>query len=1535
MKCILYSDPFEKHPVTEVTTFNDLENLTVSKEKLQLPNDPIMNHFICFLNTDLSDIAMVLNNKHQLLLNKGNYYRAYYYDALSLRRAVQSRRVKTIGKSKAELRTDRKARYSMLKSMVRVITPFDVSALVNKGFVYDLEPLTDILRSQENLKNIPLTEKLRLYFDTVSTLYDNLEFVGYDRGPILINMDGYDPTSKLNQYLFYDYMMVLLNKSENFISRILAGVADFSVLFYTTKGYLLIHKDDLKRINRSRISNFMKRLRPSIVSADTKFEMIVQNDYDAQVGIRLNLTGPETGFKEDAIPSNVGKQVDQKKAMLVKDVRDDEEEEKLAHSMDVDDDDVAAIDAVVHDIESDEKVKLDYIKTVTNKRANVKSDASLKRDKLLRERQMVLKIRDKTIGELVADMPNPPPIKETKIDTMVTDNEELKTVRFYNFERTYREEVYDRDIARALTCFNDKTINVNVLKVKVEDTSTEMVYQETYTVEFEDEYRKRHTMKVNVPKLIDDKFLIINGKKRIIYKQIAGLPVIKTGPDEVQICTNYNKLWLMRHGTRFNPNMERFKKILRNPENYNTGATIKVYRGSNLIPNESYATCLEYDELAAKYNKVIINDCTFVFSIDMLKEELGDKYKESTLQEIIIGYKGTKKIPIVYHTTSESHEDMVSFMVNMSMPDYRDEFNSMSSGRKYIHTVVKIMEKLVPLIFIVTYFEGLTTVIKKFNDLMGETIVSLDDKKTKSDKVHNMYIQLADAYIKYPMNCMEACLLFNGYTDLIMKEYTVAELDDRDTYISIFEVLLGSGYFAGGFINYYDFMIDPKTLDILKLLHYPEDIVSLMIFANNLLADGSYLLDVDPAMYRLRDTEIIPAILYREMCTSYASYRKTAANANPKKLTVDPDCIIKQLAKLPTVESYSTLSPIKEVEQFGVASMKGYKGMNKDRSYNEGKRVYHDNMVGIIGLSTDIAANAGKERHMVIEPNVVNAYGMFDIVGRENINNLNFTQLMTAEEALYPMGLTHDDPNRTAMASKQSCHAIPVKDQCPLLITNGFDSTIQYRTCNDFSYVAQQDGKIIDKDDDVNIMVIQYKDGTITAVDLERKIVQNGGGGMYLDNKLDTTFKKGDTFRKDAILAFDRHYYKDTGVLGNKLTYGTLVKVASISNFAVYEDSTWNCYRSARALSAEITMKEVSVVLGKNSNVDFIVKPGAKVINGDDLIRFDTAYDDAEMNKLLGSIRSDLREEIVNLGKSRYTSKHDGIVTDIRVYPTVELSELSPSLRNVVNDLQKHDRDRRKFMDKYDSNKNSVYRSGIFFDRPVGVVKPDQYGKVGGDDVGDGVKIEIYVTHHDEVSDGDKFAHMSANKATNGFMVPRGYEPYTLFRPYEEIDIPDGPSAILQRGTPSVNTITIGYKVLVELKRTLFELLTGIDWNEKQRKERPYMDVHGEKINPVKESTVTGFSELDIQRTEEKLSMLEDIFNIGKSSDGCYESTKEYSVGDIIISGMNFKSDINRSVFESHLSSSEDGYTPNIELDTTIGAYVAKDVIYYGERFVI
>ena len=925
----------------ELRQLQDVVDFTVRREKMSLPkkNNSNKGMYVCFLNTSKPEIAKILNNEHPLILNQGNAYRGYYYDFVSLRTSIKTTRVKNPGKTKTDLKNERITDYGEMQATASLIqTPRSTSTLAGKDFVYDLEPFTRLIKLQDRLKKISLVERLKIYFQSIGELYKSIIIPNYEKGPIFINLDEYNPNCTLLDYSFFDYMLILLKKSDNVIDKINTLIPEMNVLFYTEKGYVLINtKKDFKRANYSKLMNFVKRIKPNLMNLDSKVDNIIKRDIDNRIDMRMNLTGELPDEDSDVEPSEAADMVEKKVSLTVDKEADEEEAKKeekkrLKEEDDnlftdiVDDEEEDAIDDVVDDIENDVDLKSSYIKNITEKKSGVKSEASLKRDQMLRDRQMKIKMNGKTIGELVAEIPDPPEIPEYKIETNTTDNEELKNVRFYNFESAYINECYDRDMARAFTSFNDKGINVNVTSVKVEDTSTELVYQDTYTVEFEDENRKRHTIKVNIPKLVDDKFLIINGKKRVIEKQLVGLPVIKTGPDEVQIVSNYNKLWISRVGTKFNPNMERFKKIVLDPEKQPEGARITNYKGDNSVINQKYLTCLEYDELAARFNKIIINDCTFVFSVDMLKEELGDKYKDSTLDSIIIGYRGKQKTPIVYNTKNPDHQDMVSLIIQESMPDYYDEFKKLSSGRKYVHNIVKIMEYKVPVIFIICFFEGLTTVVQKFNTLNGSNQVEFVDSKSNADNY--MYIRFKDGYLRYPMNNLEACVLFNGFTDLELKDFTFADMDDRGNYIEIFERLIGTGYVVGGFINYYDFMIDFKTLDILKLLHYPEDIVSLMIFASNMLADSSFLIDTDPSMYRLRDVEVIPTILYSEMAKAYGRYRKTANNANPTKISLDPDCVIKTLNKLPTVDSYSTLSPIVEVKQFGVTSMKGYHGIN-------------------------------------------------------------------------------------------------------------------------------------------------------------------------------------------------------------------------------------------------------------------------------------------------------------------------------------------------------------------------------------------------------------------------------------------------------------------------------------------------------------------------------------------------------------------------------------------------------------------------------
>lgn len=1451
------------------------------RERVSLPfnqNDRLKGYMVFTLNTSIDGIVKLLQGDHKLISNIGGLYKTYYYDHTSLRGSLKGTTITTPGITMKEAKQQRLVRYGSIKAkMDGVITPIRFDLARGKNMIYDLQPVVEFMKGIPKITKKGIMARLSTFFQTLYGHYQRT-FEGYAKGPILVDLDEMGKDMKLNDYHIITYLLTLFTRSDSAMAEFRLPMEFF---FYSTKGYIRFNmKEDLFKSNLSMFRGGLKKIQPKI--SDQIEETVIKEEI-------MNSFNAKMGFTGDMALSPDDKVADTLKSSIRDELDDDEQEETP-------EDEVEFTDDIGTEIEEDPELKADVITGLLKKKGGAASQASLKRDALLREKQRFIVVKTKTIGELKEQI-DIPEIETQEFTPPEVINPEIANVKFDNFEHTYNETMLEKDLANAFTLFNDKSINVNVTGIKVADSSDVMSLKETYTVTMEDENRKRHTINVNIPKFVDDQFLYLNGNKRLIKKQFASMPVIKTKADEVQICSAaYNKIFIRRTGSRFNPNMEKFKKLMMDGT-----YGISVRKGSNMEANSGHLTCLEYDEMAAHYTEIAIGDCHFVFNVDLLEESLEGKY-ESSLDKYLIGYRvnGTKKEPIFYDQKNEDHVDLISTMILESKPEMYDDFKAKGFGKKYVYTYAVAMKKKIPVIVLLCFFEGLSMVLQKF----GDDSVKIVDKKSNRDNY--MYIPFKNGYLQYPMSHIEACILFNGLTEIPTAQYDFSQLDERETFIDIFDYLYGSAYIMGGFLNFYDFMIDPITLEVLQTLGLPEDLVSLTIYANNLLADNQVDSDLSMNKYRLRDNEIISAILYKELTRAYSKYRNTRNSKSQTKLTVDPDCVIKALNNVPSVSDYSTLSPILEYRELHTASMRGYVGMNLDDAYTPQKRAYHDSMVGIVGASTDIAGNTGIERHLVIEPNVKNARGMMDVTDSKDIDKLDYTKFSTGIEALVPYGMRHDDERRTAMAVKQRGHLIPTKDQSPLLITNGMDSMIHYRTGDDFSVVAKENGKVIEYNDIAKMMIVEYTSGKRKAIDLSQREVKNGGGGMYLRNQLVTSFKQGDTFKRGDILAFDKYFYSDTGVFGNRLCVGSLTKVALAPHTSLYEDSSMFSSKLSRNLSTDISMP-VKVTIGKNATVDFIVKVGDHVKIGDPLIRFETSYDHDELNSLLGGIRSDLHEEIINFGKTNIVSHYAGVVDDIVVYSAVDIDELSPSLKKITNDSIKMAKTRKKLLDQYDNEKTGeIYKLGMMVNRPTGKVEPDRYGKIGGEDVTDGVLIKFFVTYHDELGDGDKIIHMTANKATCGYKIPDGYEPRTPFRPYEEISLFCAPSAVLQRGTPTVTRDISVYKILIEIKRRQYEILTGEDWNEKMKRENPYMVL--DEVEPLDES-VSAIAGCDM--VNQKLV-----------------SEVTYAPGDILAVGENATA-IYKHLFETDkLVSYKE---PNLKYNAVKETLYATDVIYPNE----
>ena len=650
------------------------------------------------------------------------------------------------------------------------------------------------------------------------------------------------------------------------------------------------------------------------------------------------------------------------------------------------------------------------------------------------------------------------------------------------------------------------------------------------------------------------------------------------------------------------------------------------------------------------------------------------------------------------------------------------EFNKTRSTKKLMYSNVTIMTQPIPFIILLIYWEGITSVFKKM-----DIKYYFSQKYPSSIKSNENVIRFKDCYFVYESD-LAIDLLMNGLRVLDTENYDFKEYNTEEPFVEYFKKVYGKAAIMSAISNYYDFEIDPITKEILEDINLPTDLIELCIYANSLLADESYTAENSQVLSRVRSSEVIPAILYYELSKTYLNYKNSMGK---KKLSIPKDAVIKQLLSLQTVEDYSTLNPVVELDKDRAITSKGYRGINVDRAYTEEKRSYDDSMIGVMAMSTTLGANCGIGRFLTLEPELTSVRGYANIK-KDNREELTDVNLFSPSELLYPLGNTRDDSIRTAMATKQSKHVVPVKNATPALISNGVDEVIKYNLSSDFVINADEDGTVIDYDEKSKILMVEYKSGKHRAINLAPNIVKNGGGGFYISNELITKYKVGDKFKKDDTLAYHKDFFRDDKFNGIRMNVGVLEKVAIMSSYDTYNDSAM----ITRDAETELVFCK-PVVLGKNSNIYDIRKIGDHVEIGDSLINFDTSFDDTDLNKLLANL-SDENKEVLQEGSiNQVKSKYAGTIVDIKIYSTVDIPELSESLQKIVKTYYNRVNNKKKFVSKYD-NSNSIVKCGLLLNETTGKIEPNIYGVIKGQKVQDSVLIEFYIQHGDIMGVGDK-----------------------------------------------------------------------------------------------------------------------------------------------------------------------------------------------------
>lgn len=1390
----------EAEYVSEAVYSDSLPYMKLMNRKVTLPRgEKIGRGNLCFLYTHNPDESIDIINNTKNFIHGRRYY--YYYIQPIYRGRLYNKiyRIRWVNERKELYKKIEKKTYTHPYNKLTINNAKD-----NRNMYYDLSKFIEIFNSICE-KFIP-RKKVTMFWDYFKTIINAKNLNIYQNKFILINIDQWKMSNNLKEnlqnplFLLYYTMFKYFDLIKDF---------DIDFFFFTNRRCLRVNPSKVGKKDYQKLRKEMNRLYSYVPNIEeVTDEETIKKDEAVEASVHeINKVINKSSNTEIVTQKHIQEPSSETTSVFASPVVYDKIRKKanvVKHQIERMVPDTSEVPAstirkaiqtkVENDIDSDKQLLNEiYDQTITP--ILPKTTASSARDEQLKKAQNDIKIGNMSIKQISKIQAEHIPIPVKDVSSSVkTTNTAMTKIKFDNFEKTYNEKLMPKDITNAILSLNNKSLPMYIRDIQITDTSDELNYKDTYTIKLEDSNRKRHTIKIDIPKFVEDKFLYIGGNRKLIKKQNLLYPVVKTSENIVQLTTNYNKMFIERVGTKSLSSIERLKATLAKSDKLESHFTF----GNALSINNAYVTTIEYDEISRVITKYKNGKMQLFFDQNEAHEYAKSKGIDIPKNYLFIGCDKALKPIFVNNDTQKTIND--KWIVDLILASFDEEsrklYDSTKAPKRLMYTRAKVMSQYVSVGLLLGFWEGLSSLLKK-----GKVKYRLEDKLPPL-KANESYLRFANCYLVYE-SVVGVDLLLNGFRLIDTAKYTIAELDTKEPYMPYLIKVYGKAAIANALLNVYEFMMDPITVEVCQDINLPTDLVEIIIYAVSLLADSQFTPEINQGLSRIRSNEIIPAILYERLAKKYILYRNSGGK---KPFSVPQDCVIKEVLALKTVEDYSTLNPVLELEMTHGISSKGFRGANLDESYTLAKRTYDKTSTGVISPSTSPDGSAGVSKTLTMNPSIKSLRGYVDLKDND-LKDLHDVDLFSPGELSIPLGATKDDATRLGHAIKQSKHVIPVKKSSPVLMSNGMEEVCRFELSSDFVVNAEDAGTVIDYDEDSKIMIVEYKSGKHRAIDLNNKIVKNGGGGFFLSNQLITPFKVGDKFKKDDVLAYHKDFFTNDKFNNCRMNMGTLTKVAIMSTYNTYQDATMITEKLSDDAATEMCFVKQATI-GKNANVEYMVKKGQEVKVGDSLIQFDTSFEDNSLNTLLANLSSDEQASVLEGSRNDIHSKYSGVIEDIKIYSTVELDELSPSLRKIVSAYYNKINKKKKFLEQYDpESKDSIVKCGIMLNETTKKIEPNKFGVIKGQKIEEGgVMIEFYIKHSEPLEIGSKIANFTALKNTIGEIIPKGYEPWSSYRPNEEVSTIIASNSILKRMTPSILLTALGNKCIIELKRKLKEI---------------------------------------------------------------------------------------------------------------------------------
>lgn len=890
--------------------------------------------------------------------------------------------------------------------------------------IVDISNKMTLLKKRPNII-VDLGQWLELYFTyhrlvSLNSICDNFitflsnkindeAFSNYDKKILYLDVDMWYKNKVLK--LKKDYLkdplsiiMMTLYKFPELLYKL--GDVDIIVTDSETKQFMFFNT---KEISKNFYNKFKSRLRNF-----SKLENL-EDDEDTQNDPILSKISKE---KENEIKNKRTLIINSLKKNFVGEV--DDLTEYIEDDMDLPDNDIIKTDSDYdEDIEIEANRYMDEnpdiltgnmddaikeVETFVKKKVYISKFTPERTEKEKKKMEELSKTQNQILKSKYSDLESKMIPESDFSDFVLSNNYDILTSKFANFDKAYAEKKLMKAIDDSVGMLSNADFPVYVVDKTEEDTSDTLNLKKTLTYNLEDINGRKMSVKFDIPVVIDGKYIYINGAKKVIGHQMILKPLVKTNHDTCQIVSTYNKVFITRKGDMDISTFILKKYILANSDKF------KVKLGNTTIKNTKYNTSIEFDAISKNIYQFVVHDIIFITEIEVLINKLKEKginYKEKD-GVIPIGYNKKSKEVI----TMKENESYVNKITSFFNDNEIEELRKTKSSKNFMYVECKVLQKFIPIILFMAFCEGLTSVMEKAK--IEYRFIQKDELNT-IDTLDYGTTELEDGYLVWKRYPLKNSLIMNGLQKLPMHLYSHEELDSKETYIFLLSQFYSYANMAFNLDQYKDFLIDPITKEILEVLNLPTDLVSLMIYACELLEDNHYLPENNYNNTRLRGAEIIALHVNNAIIDAYNLYRKSQHKKNPTKISIKQNQIIVNTLKSKLVEDASILNPVMELEKGRSITYKGEKGINLDDAMTVSKRAYDESMLGVAGISTPADANVGIMRQLTLEPNITSTLGLISTTSKKDVDKLSAAQLLTPAELITPFGLQHDDPTRTAI----------------------------------------------------------------------------------------------------------------------------------------------------------------------------------------------------------------------------------------------------------------------------------------------------------------------------------------------------------------------------------------------------------------------------------------------------------------------------------------------------------------------------------------